>query len=76
MEYDDLKKLLKLLRANGVLQYQSEQLNLVLSESAPQSPYKQRQEKIADIEKDFDDMTLDEQLSYSATHPLENETDQ
>lgn len=43
-----LKKLLETLRSNGVLQYQSTELNLVLSELPPQRP------SVADIIEDFE----------------------
>lgn len=46
-----LKELLKLLRAQGVMQYQSTDLNLVLSETLPQQPTKSKIEEIMDEEE-------------------------
>lgn len=80
MDLKDLKELIKLLRKEGVQQYQDGTLVLVLSEEVPKSSYKKRQEEVSpdgmEEPLEFDDMTLDQQLAYSATHPLEAETEQ
>jgi hypothetical protein len=63
-----LKELLKLLRAQGVLQYQSTDLNLVLSEIAPVS-----NKKLPTTMEELEDEELSEEdlLFYSATPPTE-----
>jgi hypothetical protein len=76
MDLPDLKKLkdlLKLLRAQGVLQYQSTDLNLVLSEHSP-SENTIRKSKIEEImESDEEELTPEQEaerlLFYSATPP-------
>ena len=66
-----LKELLKLLRAQGVLQYQSTDLNLVLSEHAPITASKAKQT----FEEAEEELTPEEEaeriLFYSATPPTE-----
>ena len=69
-----LKELLKLLRAQGVLQYQSQELNLVLSEHwQPPRP------KSADIEIGEEVTPTEEEIErllfYSATPPADPNTD-
>lgn len=66
-----LKDLLKLLREKGVLEFENKDLKLKLSEDAPQSKYKQRQETELAEERE---LTEEELLYYSATPPLEAET--
>jgi regulator of replication initiation timing len=66
-----LKDLLKLLREKGVLEFENKDLKLKLSEEAPQSRYKQRQE--TEMAEDRE-LTEEELLYYSATPPLEAET--
>lgn len=66
-----LKDLLKLLREKGVLEFENKDLKLKLSEDAPQSRYKQRQE--TEMAEDRE-LTEEELLYYSATPPLEAET--
>lgn len=73
MELKNLKDLLKLLREKGVLEYEAEGIKLKLSEDAPQSKYKRRQE-IEDVEEQ--ELTEEELLYYSATPPLEPEVTQ
>ena len=65
-----LKDLLKLLREKGVLEFENKDLKLKLSEDAPQSKYKQRQETEMAEERE---LTEEELLYYSATPPLEAE---
>ena len=65
-----LKDLLKLLREKGVLEFENKDLKLKLSEDAPQSRYKQRQENEISEDKE---LTEEELLYYSATPPLEVE---
>jgi ribosome maturation protein Sdo1 len=65
-----LKDLLKLLREKGVLEFENKDLKLKLSEDAPQSRYKQRQENEMAEEQE---LTEEELLYYSATPPLEVE---
>jgi len=65
-----LKDLLKLLREKGVLEFENKDLKLKLSEDAPQSRYKQRQENEMSEDKE---LTEEELLYYSATPPLEVE---
>lgn len=66
-----LKDLLKVLRDKGVLEFETKELKLKLSEDVPQSRYKQRQEtEMADEQE----LSEEELLYYSATPPLETET--
>jgi ribosome maturation protein Sdo1 len=65
-----LKDLLKILREKGVLEFESSDLKIKLSEDAPQSRYKQKQE--SELAEDRD-LTEEELLYYSATPPLEVE---
>ena len=74
MDLKELKDLLKVLREKGVLEFKSKDLELKLSEDAPQSKYKRRQE-LADPEEDVE-LTEEELLYYSATPPLETEAAQ
>lgn len=73
MELKELKELLKVLRDKGVLEYRTSQVELKLSEEAPQSKYKRRQE--AD-ELEEQELTEEELLYYSATSPLDTEAAQ
>jgi hypothetical protein len=66
-----LKDLLKILREKGVLEFESNDLKIKLSEEAPQSKYKQKQD--ADLAEERE-LTEEELLFYSATPPLETET--
>lgn len=71
MNLKELKDLIKLLRTQGVLQYQTPELSLVLSEQAPASNYKRKQEAEEGAEEpvaevSWDDLTPEEQLFYSA----------
>jgi ribosome maturation protein Sdo1 len=66
-----LKDLLKLLREKGVLEFENKDLKLKLSEEAPMSRYKQRQETEMADERE---LTEEELLYYSATPALEAET--
>lgn len=71
MQLKELKDLLKLLREKGVLEYESEGIRLKLSEEAPVSKYKQRQETTRELEEEAE-LSEEELLYYSATPPLEN----
>lgn len=69
-----LKSLLKLLRAEGVLNYNTPELQLVLSELPPVSA----RSKAADImESDEEELTPEQEaeriLFYSATAPTESQ---
>jgi len=66
-----LKDLLKVLRDKGVLEFETNEIKIKLSEDMPQSKYKQRQE--TDLAEDRE-LTDEELLYYSATPPLETET--
>lgn len=66
-----LKDLLKVLREKGVLEFETNEIKLKLSEDAPQSRYKQKQETEMADERE---LTEEELLYYSATPPLETET--
>jgi len=69
-----LKDLLKLLRSQGVLQYQSTDLNLVLSENAPASLSKRSQAE--DIMSEDEELTPEQEaerlLFYSAGSPSQD----
>lgn len=73
MDLKNLKDLLKLLREKGVLEYESQGIKLKLSEDAPQSKYKRRQE-IEELEDQ--ELTEEELLYYSATPAIETEASQ
>lgn len=73
MDLKELKDLLKVLREKGVLEFKSKDLELKLSEDAPQSKYKRRQE-VEELEEQ--ELTEEELLYYSATPPLETEAAQ
>lgn len=66
-----LKDLLKVLRDKGVLEFETNEVKIKLSEDIPQSRYKQKQE--SDLAEDRE-LTEEELLYYSATPPLETET--
>lgn len=67
MELRELKDLLKLLRAQGVLRFKTPDLELELSEFAPQ----QQKEKKQQIELDERELTDEELIFYSAVSPVE-----
>jgi len=73
MELKHLKDLLKLLREKGVIEYEAQGIKLKLTEEAPQSKYKRKQE-IEEVEEQ--ELTEEELLYYSATPPLETEATQ
>lgn len=66
-----LEKLIKLLRSQGVLQYQTADLNLVLTERAPETP---RTKSLAEetMEELSPDAEIERLLFYSATPPTES----
>lgn len=65
-----LKELLKLLRSQGVLQYQTPDLSLVLSESLP-APVQKKTEEVVEEELSPEE-EAERLLFYSATHPTES----
>lgn len=67
-----LKKLLELLRAQGVLQYQTSELNLVLTERAPESIKSKSVEAVEEEEELSPEQEAERLLFYSATHPTES----
>jgi hypothetical protein len=66
LELKDLKDLLKLLRAQGVLRFKTPDLELELSEFAPQ-----QKEKKQSMELDEKELTDEELIFYSALSPVE-----
>lgn len=71
-----LRDLLKLLRSQGVLQYQSTDLNLVLSETAPASArVKSLAEETMEDEDLSEEAELERLLYYSATPPTDPSTE-
>jgi hypothetical protein len=69
MDLKTLKDLLKLLREKGVTEFKMGDIELKLSEEAPQSKYKRRQEE-AVFEEDRE-LTEEDLIYYSATPPTE-----
>ena len=70
-----LKELLKLLRSQGVLQYQSTDLNLVLSENLPASTrIKPLAEEVVAEDEENPEAEYERLLFYSATPPTETES--
>jgi|688.fasta_scaffold44290_4 hypothetical protein len=69
MDLKTLKDLLKLLREKGVTEFKMGDIELKLSEEAPQSKYKRRQEDAA-LEGE-PDLTEEELIYYSSTPPTE-----
>lgn len=67
----ELKPLLKLLRAQGVLKYKTPELELELSESVPQEQQDPQATEAAFPEDR--ELTYDERLYYSATPPNSSE---
>ena len=70
MDLKSLKDLLKLLRAQGVLQYQSQELNLVLSENW-QPPRAKSADAEATEEVTPTEEEIERLLFYSATPPAD-----
>lgn len=69
-----LKELLKLLRSQGVTQYASPDLSLVLSESLPTKGKSVAQEIMEDAEDGLSpEQEAERMLFYSAISPLESE---
>lgn len=68
-----LKELLKLLRSQGVLQFQSADLNLVLSESMPLPPLNRKAQKelMEEMEEDPQD-EIERLIDYSSRPPVED----
>jgi len=68
-----LRELLKLLRGQGVLQYQSDKLTLVLSERAPSPPTRKSAEVEDPEERELSpEEEAERLLFYSATNPLDS----
>lgn len=69
MDLKTLKDLLKLLREKGVTEFKMGDVEIKLSEEAPQSKYKRRQE-ISELDEERE-LTEEELIYYSATPPME-----
>jgi hypothetical protein len=70
MEIKELKALLKLLRDQGVLQYQTAELNLVLAENAPiKERYSSAATELVGEEELSPEEEAERLLFYSATPP-------
>lgn len=69
MDLRDLKELLKVLRDKGVTEYECQGVKLKLSEEAPISKYKKKQEFV-DVD-DEPELTEEERLFYSAIPPMQ-----
>lgn len=67
-----LKELLKLLRAQGVLQYQTTDLNLVLSETAPSTRRSQAEEIMSEEEELTPEQEAERLLFYSSSSPTDS----
>jgi hypothetical protein len=69
-----LKELLKLLRSQGVLQYQSVDLTMVLSELPPQPlSQKSRATEVLEAEEEQDEIAeMERLLFYSSTKPSDD----
>lgn len=76
MELKDLKELLKVLRDKGVTEYECNGVRLKLSEEAPISKYKKRQD-VVEIEPEEEELSYEERLFWSAASniPVENQTE-
>jgi len=68
MDLKTLKDLLKLLREKGVTEFKMGDVEIKLSEEAPQSKYKRRQEEALLDEPELSEEDL---IFYSATPPTE-----
>lgn len=72
MELKELKDLLKLLRAQGVQQYMTPDLTLVLNENVPVT----KRQAQAEVESDEQELSPEEEaerlLFYSATPPIDS----
>lgn len=69
-----LKELLKLLRAQGVLQYQTADLNLVLSEHLQITNRKSKSEEVEEFLEQEEDPTteIERLIDYSSRPPVED----
>jgi hypothetical protein len=68
-----LGELLKLLRSQGVLQYQSTDLNLVLSETIPDLSVKKSQaEEIMESADEDPALEIERMIDYSSRNPAED----
>lgn len=74
MDLKDLKELLKVLRDKGVLEYECQGIKLKLSEEAPLSKYKRKQEFVEIDEEE--ELTEEERLFYSAIPPMQTAEEQ
>jgi hypothetical protein len=68
MDLKTLKDLLKLLREKGVTEFKMGDVEIKLSEEAPQSKYKRRQEEAM---TDDGELSEEDLIYYSATPPTE-----
>jgi hypothetical protein len=66
-----LKELLKVLRAQGVLQYQTASLTLVLAETLPQPFNKSGAEELMGEMEDSPEAEIERLINYSSKHPAE-----
>lgn len=73
MQLKELKDLLKLLRKEGVMKYQTPELTLELSEHLPEKTPRNTGSDLVDDEPAFEDLSLEEQLMYSAVKPSDTE---
>ncbi len=68
----DLRELLKLLRNQGVLQYQTPELTLVLNEHLPTTSNKSQAVNIIEEQELSPEEEAERILFYSATSPADN----
>jgi ribosome maturation protein Sdo1 len=69
MDLKTLKDLLKLLREKGVTEFKMGDVEIKLSDEAPQSKYKRRQEEAM---TDDEELSEEDLIYYSATPPTES----
>lgn len=68
-----LRELLKLLRSQGVMQYQSTDLNLVLSETLPAPTTKKSQaEELMTEDEEDPNAEIERLIDYSSRSPAED----
>jgi hypothetical protein len=76
MEIKQLKELLKLLRSQGVLQYQSADLNLVLSEHFQPPTRRLTEAHMPEVEEELSpEEEAERMLYYSALGPTQEDTE-
>lgn len=69
-----LKELLKLLRSQGVLQFQSSDLNLVLAEHMPIPPLNRKAQKdlMEEMEEEDPASEIERLIDYSSRPPVDD----